>query len=406
MQLIRSISIFCLVLLPVAALAQNEVEDTISFFSTRQTEIDFLGSYYQQTGDHSAVTGGEGTETLHDYASKIVINVPLSDKKALNIETGISYFTSASNDNIDPNTISSASYDDLPIHIDATYSVNDTARRRSYGFRGRISHEQYFGSVSAGGFFTRISRDKNREVKFTGQFYLDKWALYYSISKLYPVELKGLGDLVDTNKRLTSDLSVSLSQVINKRMQLSILIGLIYQNGLLSAPYHRVYIDNENLPRLERLPQNKFRYPLAFRLNYFVGDRVIIRSFYRYYRDDWGMSAHTINFEIPLKITNFFSVYPFYRYHHQTAVRYFAPFAMHQPDDHFYTSDYDLSAFSSQFAGGGIRYAPAFGIGKFRLSASAKKYFTFKELGLRIGAYRRSDGLRASIYSFNLGFLH
>ena len=79
----------------------------------QKAEIDFLFSYYQQEGNHSAVTGGQGTEELHDYAGIVIVNVPIKNNKSLRVENGISYFTSASHDNINPKTITSASYADL-----------------------------------------------------------------------------------------------------------------------------------------------------------------------------------------------------------------------------------------------------------------------------------------------------
>jgi len=56
-------------------------------------------------------------------------------------------------------------------------------------------------------------------------------------------------------------------------MQAFISIGAIIQTGLLSAPYHRVYFKDEELPRVERLPGNKYRFPFAIRWHYFLGDR-------------------------------------------------------------------------------------------------------------------------------------
>ena len=38
-----------------------------------------------------------------------------------------------------------------------------------------------------------LSKDLSREIKFSANFFMDKWALYYPIRKLYPVELKTTG---------------------------------------------------------------------------------------------------------------------------------------------------------------------------------------------------------------------
>lgn len=392
---------YIFLLFPVTVFGQNNENNN------RKIEIDFLFSYYSQDGNKSAVTGGLGTEKLNDYSSIIIVNVPLKNNKNLRLENGISYFTSASYDNINPNTITSASYADQPIYLDVTYSTYDTASRRSYGIKGRVFLEEYFGSVSLGGYYSLLSKNQNRELKFSANFFVDKWALYYHIRKLYPVELKSSGiEYVDTDKRYSSNFNLMLSQVINKRLQASISLGAIIQTGLLSAPYHRVYFQNEDLPRVEKLPKNKYRIPISMRLHYFLGDRIIFRTFYRYYRDSFGIEAHTFNIEMPFKISNFISFQPFYRIHNQTATRYFAPYKEHESNTEYYTSDYDLSSFTSHFVGAGFNYSPALPIGKFKFLKKAKKYFIIDEIQIRGGSYSRTDGMQSMLVSFGISFVH
>jgi hypothetical protein len=46
-------------------------DSTSSGFRTLQLdEVNFVSSYYQQNGNHSAVTGGIGTEKLYDIAKE------------------------------------------------------------------------------------------------------------------------------------------------------------------------------------------------------------------------------------------------------------------------------------------------------------------------------------------------
>jgi hypothetical protein len=139
---------------------------------------------------------------------------------------------------------------------------------------------------------------------------------------------------------------------------------------------------------VENLPDNRFKIPLGLRLNYFVGDHFIIRTYYRYYKDSWELSAHTAEIETPIKITPFFSVSPFYRYYTQQGVKYFAPYEGHDLSEEYYTSDYDLSTLTSQMIGVGIRLATPGGVmGISKLNA----------LELRYGHYERSTGLHSDI---------
>jgi hypothetical protein len=70
----------------------------------------------------------------------------------------------------------------------------------------------------------------------------------------------------------------------------------------------------------------------------------------------------------------------------------------------FYTSDYDLSSFSSHFAGAGFKYSPALCIGEFKLSKKANKPFIIRELQLRAGSYYRSVGMNSMHVSLGASF--
>jgi len=63
-------------------------------------EIDFVSSYYNQTGDHSAVTGGIGTEAVTDVANSLTLNLvwlnKSQNKNTLAVGLGFDYHTAAS----------------------------------------------------------------------------------------------------------------------------------------------------------------------------------------------------------------------------------------------------------------------------------------------------------------------
>jgi len=63
------------------------------------------------------------------------------------------------------------------------------------------------------------------------------------------------------------------------------------------------------------LPRLRLKYPASLRLTYYATDLLQLRGFYRFYNDNFDLRAHTIDLEIPLKLTLFFTLYPFYRYH-------------------------------------------------------------------------------------------
>jgi hypothetical protein len=79
-------------------------------------------------------------------------------------------------------------------------------------------------------------------------------------------------------------ISIDVSRVISKRLQMMVTVEPAFQEGLLSTPFHRVYFTDNTL-KVEKLPGQRAKLPMSVRANYFMGDRVIFRTFYRYYID-------------------------------------------------------------------------------------------------------------------------
>ncbi len=383
------------------ALAQSFSQKTTdtSGFGNRKLKVDeinFVSSYYSQTGNNAAVTGGIGAEKLTDLANVFEVKFIRYDKKMrkqhLDIEAGIDHYTSASSDQIDLKANSSASHSDTRVYPSVSWSVENEKKGTGFGLGVSTSLEFDYTSLGANIYYS--AKTKNRNGEFTAKFqtYLDK------VTLIMPVELRANPNETEhdypTTGRNTYAGSLSWSQVINQRLQIMFLADLVQQNGYLSLPFHRVYFKDASVHQ-ENLPDSRKKLPLGFRANYFAGDKLIIRAYYRFYTDDWGIRSHTADIETPVKITPFFSISPFYRFYSQTAISYFAPYQQHTAADHYYTSNYDYSAFTSHFFGVGFRMAPPKGI----LGAEH-----FNMIEIRYGHYTRATGLQSNIISMNLKF--
>ncbi|SFA60170.1 Protein of unknown function [Pedobacter suwonensis] len=360
-------------------------------------EINLVSAYYHQNGNNSAVTGGIGTEKLSDFANTIDLQMSKFNKRGKKntflFELGVDHYTSASSDKIDPNTISSASSADTRIYPSLNWTHSNEETGNSFGFTGSYSTEFDYQSLGAAFNLTRLSKDKNTQFDFKLQAFLDQWTV------ILPIELRtgntGRGhEQYDTAPRNSFSTSFSLSQVISQKFQAALILEPSYQKGLLATKYQRNYFTDGSL-RAETLPDKRYKLPIGLRMNYFLDDHFVIRTFYRYYMDNWGIRAHTAELEIPVKINSFFSISPFYRYNNQVGTKYFAPYGQHAPSEQYFTSDYDLSTLTSDFYGAGIRFAPPKGVfGWQRLNM----------LELRYGHYSRSTSLVSNILSLNLKF--
>jgi hypothetical protein len=453
-KIIIAFSLFC----GLISFAQEK--DSTVVFKKRvleSVEVEFLASYYNQDGAHSAVSGGIGSEKLTDVASNIVLSIPLNDDDVLTIDAGISAYSSASSSNINPynngeegnsgniangtptpwQASSGASSSDALVALNGNYSHSSDDRNFIWNVDASFSNEFDYTSVGLGGGITKLFNNKNSEISIKGNVYLDQWR------PIYPIEFRELSSITsyiyDQNGNHSSayvnqfspwtstgrnsySASFSFSQILTKKSQLSVFFDVLQQQGKLSTPYQRMYFadkanyyvgDPQYIPvyetnsnngvyqladAVERLPNSRFKIPLGMRWHYYINEKLVARTYYRYYWDNWGITAHTASVELPYKITDKFTVFPMYRYYSQQQSKYFAPYEKHFSTEEYYTSDYDLSSFSANQYGLGVSYTDLFGkIKIFGLS--------IKNIDFRFNHYSRSDGLDSNIGTIGIKFV-
>ncbi|WP_028377026.1 DUF3570 domain-containing protein [Leeuwenhoekiella sp. MAR_2009_132] len=422
MQLFK-ISFGALLVLSFSAVhAQEENQEAYKKRVLETTEVDFLSSYYAQDGANAAVTGGIGTEELTDATGTIVISIPLNDDDVLTIDAGVSAYTSASSSNINPfdgsnaanafQASSGASSSDLWSNINGIYSHSSTDRNKIWTAKASVSSEYDYFSVGFGGSYTWLFNEKNTELSVNGNIYLDSW------KTIYPIELRPgsvYGDAnynpqfipFDHTNRNSYAVGFGFSQILSKKLQASLALDLVQQSGLLSTPFQRIYFsdkpdvmveDFQLADDIERLPDTRSKIAAGGRLNYYLNSRVVLRSYYRFYADDWGITSHTASLEIPIKIIDKFTLYPSYRYYTQTAADQFAGYEQHASTDEFYTSDFDLSAYDANQFGFGANYTDIFT--KFHIFQ-----FGLKSIDLKYYNYKRNTGLSSNIITAGIKFV-
>ena len=348
---------------------------------------------------------------------------------------------------------SGASKSDVWSSLDIGYKHTSTDRNIIVGGNINFAREFDYTSFGIGGDVTKLFNEKNTEIGLKANMYLDSW------QPVYPTEIKSYNDvnsnlnngffegidilnqsgaiinktgttvwspfnttLVEDKSRNTYSVSLSFSQILTKKAQISIFLDVVQQNGWLSNPMQRVYFsDRDNYyignpasianytskqntdvfqlaDDIERLPDTRFKLPIGTRFNYYLNEVISLRTYYRYYYDDWGITSHTANIEVPIKISDTFTLYPSYRYYTQTAADYFAPFEQLKSTDEFYTSDDDLSEFNSNQFGFGISYTDIF---------TSRRIWKLglKSVDLKYSNYKRNTGLTAGIVSAGFKFI-
>lgn len=348
---------------------------------------------------------------------------------------------------------SGASKGDVWVNGDFGYIHTSEDRNSIIGANVSFAKEYDYTSIGVGGNFIKLFNEKNTEIGIKANIYLDNW------QPVYPTEIKSYNEanknlnkgffegvdildqngtvinktsstvwipynttLVENKSRNTYSASISFSQILSKKAQISLFLDVVQQNGWLANPMQRVYFaDRDNYyigtatsianytskentdvfqlaDDIERLPDTRFKLPIGARFNYYINEIISLRTYYRYYYDDWGITAHTANIELPIKISNKITLYPTYRYYTQTAADYFAPYEELLSTSEFYTSDYDLSEFNANQFGFGISYTDIF---------TTRRIWKLglKSVDLKYSNYKRNTGLTAGIISAGFKFV-
>lgn len=363
-----------------------------------KSAIQLVYAQYLQDGEHSAITGGIGTENLQVYAPEVIIGHELDSIRSYSIDAGIDVISSASMDNIDF-VMSSASKVSTRAYMSLEYDQGLKKHpNNSMGARGNFSIESAYLSFGGALSYNHSSADLSSSFSAEFEAYFDdlRWGRLNGerpLQLVYPSELR-YKQWFQAYLRQSYNINTSWQQTINKRMVLAILPGISYQHGLLSTPYHRVYfIDGSE--RVENLPADRWKIPLGIQLNSFIGDRYILRTYYRFYWDDFGIIANTINLDLGIRLLPQLILTPSVRLYTQTAADYFRPYGKADSSQTYYTSDYDLSAFNAL---------------ELSLEANlaaidkAIHRIDLSNVSLRYSFYKRTDGLHAHMIStiFNL----
>ena len=362
---------------------------------------------------------------------------PANTKRAISPVTGSPWVAS-----------SGASKSDVWVSGSFGYSHTSNNRNTILNTHLSISNEFDYFSFGFGAGIVKLFNQKNTEVSLGGTIYKDTWRPEYpteiktyikengnlyadffngvpiwdqngiAINKSAPTAWKPQNNyLIDDKGRDTYALSIGFSQILSPRLQIALFSDITYQKGWLANPMQRVYFADKanfyignpaDIPvytdpnantevfqladDIERLPDSRLKIPVGMRLNFYINEFLVVRTYYRYYFDDWGINSNTFNIELPIKLSSHFTIYPSYRYYNQTAADYFAPYEQHLSTQTYYTSDFDLSEFNANQYGFGIKYYDA-------LTKTKIWKIGLKNISLNYNYYSRTTGLNAHIIS-------
>ncbi len=263
------VGMYCMML---SAFSQSNDTDTTSYKSKKLQfdEANLVSGYYNQNGDHSAVTGGIGTQKLNDVANIFDLQLvkwnEANNKYTWNLELGVDHHTAASQAYVSQSGASQKGGTRVYPSINWQVEKDDGF---TFGLGAGISDEYNYHSYNANFLIGKTSKNKNTEVSFKGQAFLDKVTLIEP-SELIPKVVVTSGTTyttasgnvitsgdghhkanIPTSPRNTFSGSLTLTHVVNKNMQVALIADGVAQNGYLSLPFHRVYFKDQDSAKIE-----------------------------------------------------------------------------------------------------------------------------------------------------------
>jgi len=186
-----------------------------------------------------------------------------------------------------------------------------------------FSRENDYLSHTIGGSLSRELNDKNSTL-----------ALGYGIS------LNTVGRSGDDNfaRDMTQQhASLTWTQLVNPRLVTQVVYELTYANGYQASPYRFVPVrmDAKCAPQFwvpETDPNTRTRHALVLGANHAVGEASSLQGDYRFYLDDWGISAHTFGARYFVHLTKNLELRLRERFYIQTGASFYQK-GLHAGDD-------------------------------------------------------------------------
>lgn len=380
-----------LLLAAPAALAQERPDGIL--------DADFLFGYYDQDGDRSPVTGGIGTEKLRVYSPVVQLAWRVNETLSLSADVGIDQVSSASMGNIQAE-LSSASIPASDQRSFGTLKAKKKWGRSTWGLSFGAAKEYDYRSFSYGLDWGLELNKANTALSASVRRFDDAIDLIGIDGHGY--QGPGLPLTTGSGDRTTTDVTVGVSQTLGRKTVGALELFVSSQDGVLSTPYHEVVFGPYapgSVRVAERLPDSRLRKALSLRVNHSFSDRFVLRTGYRFYTDDWGISAHSIDLEPHFRLRSEREtwLFPILRFSSQAGADYFGVPGTFTGSEAYYTSDWDLAKTSTAKYGVGV-------------SVNTRPGQTwlgiFRRFEARAAVYDRNDGLTAFSTSFTFGWTY
>jgi hypothetical protein len=152
---------------------------------------------------------------------------------------------------------------------------------------------------------------------------------------------------------------VSLTQILTKKLIAGINYEAVVDSGFLNNPYRSVrYLDTPTTTatQLEVYPNTRSSNAISGQLKYYLPYRAAVGGKYRFYVDDWDITANTIEFNYVHPLGEKWTFEVLYRLYEQTGADFYSDLFPRQDAQNFLARDKELSDFRTRSFELGFRY--------------------------------------------------
>jgi len=345
--------------------------------TTRVTGYNQYGTGYQSKAGPIL---GPGSERLTVFEPQAEIIATQGDRITHRVFVPIDMVTAASPHSYQPvpDVTSGASrkLEGGTLQWTTAYKVDPTAQ---VALTSGLHIENPFRSWNAGLSGSRALADQNTVVSGSVLGILDWFDRFF---------ITGVRD--GRTERSTTMASLGVTQVLTPTTVVNVNYGLTMQAGELGNTWEVVPLAS-GARGPEILPTSRTRHAAVGRVSQFLPWNGALRLYYRFYADDWGIAAHSMEGQLMQRLTPTLYVGALYRFHTQTGPFFFTTLA--PPTATLRVADSDLAPLQSQTIGGKI-------VGDLPVRGWARTL----HFELEYDRYVRSNDLQMDIVSWALGF--
>ena len=326
------------------------------------TELGLRYSNYKEDDTRSSKTFGGSSERMEVDVAQFHLLAPVADDWSVALDVAWEDMSGAS-----PWFVGESAQGDAKVVMSGA-SIEDTRTEVS------VTTRYYYDRGSAGLNYTRSDEDDYESDAVSVDGSLDSEdglttygaALSASADDIQPTQGLIPTNTLEDEKDIRSAW-IGVSQIISKRALLRFGLSYTYRDGFLTDPYK--LLDQRPDQRKEWVLQAGYR-------QYLMAANAALHVDYRYFDDDWGVSAHTVDIAWHQNLGERTALIPFMRYYTQDEADFFANDV--DLSERYYADDYRLSAYGAISLGLRLRHD----IGNWRVNLAAERYKSDNDWGI------------------------